>query len=93
MRRNPQTDRLAVLAQEIAQEIDVSLQPVPMRFGTDAGFAYHPKAPKPAVLEGLGIVGAGLHAPEEWADLRSIVPRLYLTVRLLEELGKSNAPF
>ena len=44
--------------------------------------------PTIAALEGLGIVGDGLHSPEEWADLASVPPRLYLTVRLLETLAR-----
>ncbi len=36
------------------------------------------------VIDGLGIVGDKLHNPDEWADLDSIVPRIYLTVKLLE---------
>jgi glutamate carboxypeptidase len=58
-----------------------------MRYGTDAGFAWQPGSVKPMVLDGLGIVGDRLHSPDEWADLDSITPRLYLTVRLLETLG------
>ena len=42
-----------------------------------------------ALLEGLGIVGGGLHAPEEWADLDSVAPRLYLTLKLIELLGSA----
>ncbi|MEB3266062.1 MAG: glutamate carboxypeptidase [Cyanobacteriota bacterium] len=89
--RNPQSDRLAVLAQRVYQELGKSIEPVPMGFGTDAGFAYHPGSAKPVVLEGLGIVGADLHSPNEWVDLNSVVPRLYLTVRLLELLATPNA--
>ena len=59
-----------------------------MRYGTDAGFAYHAGSAKPAVLEGLGIIGDGLHSPAEWADLESVAPRLYLTVRMLERLAR-----
>ena len=55
-----------------------------MRFGTDAGHAYNPANPKQTVLEGLGIVGDKLHSADEWGDLDSVVPRLYLTVMLLE---------
>jgi glutamate carboxypeptidase len=61
-----------------------------MGYGTDAGFAFDAANVKPAVLEGLGIVGGGLHAPEEWADLDSVAPRLYLTVRMLELLGEAT---
>ena len=88
--RNPQSDRLATLANRIYEELGRSIKPVPMRYGTDAGFAYHPGSAKPAVLEGLGIVGGGLHTSDEWADLDSVAPRLYLTVRMLELLAKRD---
>ncbi len=82
--KNPSSERLALLAQRIYLGLGKNLEPVAMRYGTDAGFAYHPGSSKPAVLEGLGIVGDGLHTPDEWADLASVTPRLYLTVRLVE---------
>ena len=89
--RNPQSDRLGALAVRVYQEMGKSIEPVPMSYGTDAAFAHHPDSAKPAVLEGLGIVGQGLHTPGEWADLDSVAPRLYLTVRLLEQLAKEGA--
>ena len=88
--RNPASDQLAALANTIYGELGKSIAPVAMRYGTDAGFAYHAGSAKPAVLDGLGIVGDRLHSPDEWADLDSITPRLYLTVRLLETLGKTH---
>jgi len=86
--RNPATDKLAAQAVAIYAELGKTLVPTAMRYGTDAGFAYQPRNAKPMVLDGLGIVGDRLHSPDEWADLDSIVPRLYLTVRLLETLVK-----
>jgi glutamate carboxypeptidase len=86
--KNPQSDRLAALARRVYQQLGKSIEPVAMRYGTDAGFAYHPGRSKPAVLEGLGIVGGRLHSSDEWADLDSVAPRLYLTVRMLELLAK-----
>jgi glutamate carboxypeptidase len=85
--RNAPSERLAALANQIYRELGKSIEPVAMRYGTDAGFAYHPGNAAPAVLEGLGIVGDGLHTVDEWADLDSVPPRLYLTVRMLEVLG------
>jgi len=54
--------------------------------GTDAGFAA--ASGKPAVLESLGLAGWGYHAKNEYIEIDSIVPRLYLTSRMLMELGK-----
>ena len=86
--RNAPSERLAALANRIYRELGKSIEPVAMRYGTDAGFAYQAGNAAPAVLEGLGIVGDGLHTVDEWADLDSVPPRLYLTVRMLELLGK-----
>jgi glutamate carboxypeptidase len=61
-----------------------------MRFGTDAGYADRPGSPKPAVLETLGVVGGRLHAPEEFAELESLVPRLYLTAQLIMRLSQDD---
>ncbi len=84
--RNPAGDRLAALANSIYEEIGKKIEPVAMRYGTDAGFAYNPDSSKPAVIDGMGIVGDRIHSADEWADLESIAPRLYLTVRMLEAL-------
>lgn len=54
--------------------------------GTDAGFASG--SGKAAVLESLGLAGWGYHARDEYIEIDSIVPRLYLTARLLQDLGK-----
>lgn len=54
--------------------------------GTDAGFAS--ASGKAAVLESLGLAGWGYHARDEYIEIDSIVPRLYLTARLLQDLGK-----
>jgi glutamate carboxypeptidase len=83
--KNANTDALAVTAKAIYQDLGKTLEPVAMRFGTDAGFAFNPANPKQTVLDGMGIVGDKLHSSDEWADLDSIVPRLYLTVKLLEK--------
>ena len=88
--KNPGSDRLAGLARDIYAKTGRDLKPVAMRFGTDAGYAYDPKNPKPAILETMGLVGAGLHSPEEYAELSSIAPRLYLTSSLIMELSQTG---
>lgn len=88
--RNADSDRLAAAADGIYKELGKSIKPVAMRYGTDAGFAYHPNTGKPVVLDGMGIVGDRLHSSDEWADLDSVVPRLYLTVRMMEVMGKGK---
>jgi glutamate carboxypeptidase len=86
--KNAATDALAAQAVAIYRELGKTLVPTAMRYGTDAGFAFQPGSARPMVLDGLGIVGDRLHSPDEWADLDSVAPRLYLTVRLLETLSK-----
>lgn len=88
--RNAATDRLAATADGIYKELGKSIKPLAMRYGTDAGFAFHPGAARPVVLDGMGIVGDRIHSSDEWADLDSIVPRLYLTVRMMETMGKAK---
>jgi glutamate carboxypeptidase len=82
---------LAKRAQGIYAELDGrKLQFIPSTGGgTDAGFAG--SSGKPAVLESLGLAGWGYHAKNEYIEIDSIVPRLYLTSRLLQDLAKMPA--
>ena len=88
--KNANSDKLAATADSIYKELGKSIKPLAMRYGTDAGFAYNPKSGKPVVLDGMGIVGDRIHSSDEWADLDSIAPRLYLTVRMMEIMGKEK---
>ena len=91
--KNPGSEELAKVAQALYRKIDRNIEPIAMRFGTDAGYAYIPGSAKPAVLETMGVVGAGLHADDEYIELSSIAPRLYLTVALITRLsGADVAP-
>lgn len=82
---------LAKRAQSIYAELDGrKLQLIPSTGGgTDAGFAG--SSGKPVVLESLGLAGWGYHAKSEYIEIDSIVPRLYLTTRMLQELAKTPA--
>ncbi|EKF72979.1 glutamate carboxypeptidase [Alcanivorax hongdengensis A-11-3] len=84
----PKGEALAHKAQAIYKELDNrKLLLIPHTFGgTDAGYAG--RSGKPAVLESLGLAGWGYHARNEYIEIDSIVPRLYLASRLLIELGK-----
>jgi len=63
---------------------------VPTGGGTDAAFAAL-KARGP-VIEGLGLSGAGSHSNmAEYVKLDSIVPRLYLSARLIIDLARGQA--
>ena len=79
---------LAKRAQAIYAELDGRpLMLVPgTGAGTDAGYAS--RSGKPAVLESLGLAGWGYHARDEYIEIDSIVPRLYLSTRLMMDLGR-----
>lgn len=84
---------LADLARDIYAELDgrrLLMHPT-TNGGTDAGFAG--RSGHPAVLEGLGLAGWGYHARNEFIEIDSIPPRLYLAARMLIELGaRAGAP-
>ena len=74
-------------AQAIYKEIDRELALAPMTGGgTDA--AYARRSGKATVVESFGLAGYGYHARDEYIEIDSIVPRLYLVTRLLTEIGK-----
>lgn len=56
---------------------------------TDAGYAG--LSGKAAVVESFGLSGDGYHARNEYIEIDSISPRLYLVARLLIELGKQQS--
>ncbi len=89
--KNPASERLADTAQRLYGEIDQRIEPIAMRFGTDAGYAYIPDSDTPAVLETMGVVGAGLHSEDEYIELSSIAPRLYLTTAMIRALSAEDA--
>lgn len=80
---------LAARAQQIYAEMDGRpLILIPgTGGGTDAGFAG--RSGKAVVLESFGLSGFGYHARDEYVELDSIVPRLYLMTRILQEIGKN----
>lgn len=80
---------LAERAQAIYKELGRELTLVPMTGGgTDAAFAA--QGGKATVVESFGLAGWGYHAKDEYVDVDSIVPRLYLMTRLLTEIGKGS---
>ncbi|MBI5254912.1 MAG: M20/M25/M40 family metallo-hydrolase [Burkholderiales bacterium] len=58
--------------------------------GTDAGYAS--RSGKAVVLEAFGLAGYGYHAKDEYIEIDSIVPRLYLASRLLMDIGSGRVP-
>ena len=88
---NAKGQELGEMALSVYREMDRELVIKPMvGGGTDA--AYANLSGKPAVIEGLGLPGWGYHARDEYIDINGIAPRLYLLVRMLEQLGQTPAP-
>jgi glutamate carboxypeptidase len=85
-------DRARELAKK-AQAIYAELDGRPLRLvpstggGTDAGYAS--LSGKAVVLESFGLAGWGYHARDEYIEIDSIVPRLYLMTRILMDLGRN----
>jgi glutamate carboxypeptidase len=74
-------------AQDIYAEMDRKLTLTDMTGGaTDAGFAS--RSGKAVVLESFGLAGAGYHARDEYIEADTIVPRLYLMARMVQEVGR-----
>ncbi|WP_427306842.1 M20/M25/M40 family metallo-hydrolase [Cupriavidus sp. H39] len=80
---------LAKRAQEIYAELDGRTLALAEGTGgaTDAGYAA--RSGKPAVVESFGLAGFGYHARDEYVELDSIVPRLYLMTRMLQDIGRN----
>lgn len=58
-----------------------------MALGASTPAAAAAESGKAAVLESLGPAGGGYHAKNEYIEIDSIVPRLYLRTRLPGDLG------
>jgi glutamate carboxypeptidase len=80
---------LAVQAQAVYAELDGRVLALhPMTGGaTDAGFAS--RSGKAVVLESFGLAGSGYHARDEYIEIDSIVPRLYLMTRMLQTVARA----
>ncbi|MCE8035782.1 M20/M25/M40 family metallo-hydrolase [Billgrantia tianxiuensis] len=87
---NPQTQELAETAKAIYAELGLELGAVEIGGGTDAAYAYQPDAERPAVLESLGLVGGRYHSSDEYVELHSVVPRLYLATRMIMALSEET---
>ena len=84
--RAASTDALLARAQKLYAEIGGKLTGVAVGSSADVAFAAETGTPS---IDGLGIRGGGAHGPEDYADLSSIVPRVYLLTRMLMDLGRN----
>jgi len=81
---NPATARLAKLAQSIYSEIGRPLATGGNGGGSESALAADVGV---AALDGLGPAGGGYHSDQEYLNLDTVTPRLYLLTRLLMQLG------
>jgi glutamate carboxypeptidase len=79
------TDALLERARALYAEIGGKLAPVSVGSSADVALTAATGTPS---IDGFGILGDGAHGPDDHADLRSLVPRVYLLARMLMDLGR-----
>ena len=75
---------LLTRAQKLYAEIGLKLEGVAVGSSADVAFAAETGTPS---IDGMAIRGGGAHGVDDYADLSSIVPRVYLLSRMLMDLG------
>ena len=83
MERTADTDRLFRLAQQIAANLGIALKEGATGGASDGNFTSALGIP---TLDGLGAVGGGAHAIDEWVDIESLPQRAALIAGLIEQL-------
>lgn len=84
MERSAATERLAALAVTIAGDLGFALRHAATGGASDANTTSAAGTP---TLDGLGPIGGDDHAPAEWLDLSSVVPRTTLLAGLMARVG------
>lgn len=82
---NPATDALAATAARLYGKIGGVLANVGNGGASESALAHARGVP---ALDGLGPVGGSPHTDDEFLELQTLTPRLYLLTSLLIELGK-----
>jgi glutamate carboxypeptidase len=80
MEKSPATASLADVAIAVASELGFELQDAATGGASDANTTSAAGVP---TIDGLGPVGGDDHAPAEWIDLRSVVPRMALLAGII----------
>jgi glutamate carboxypeptidase len=83
--RSASTDALLARAQHLYAEIGGTLSAISVGSSADVAFAAETGTPS---IDGLGMRGGGAHSVDDYADLSSITPRVYLLTRILMDLGQ-----
>jgi glutamate carboxypeptidase len=86
MEKSPATARLVELAVGIAGELGFELRDAATGGASDANTTAAAGLP---TLDGLGPIGGDDHAPPEWLDLGSVVPRTALLAGLIARAGEA----
>ena len=75
--------RLARIAIDVASELGFSLTDASTGGASDANTTSAAGTP---TIDGLGPIGGDDHAPAEWLDLESVVPRIALLAGIITRL-------
>ncbi|SFS29667.1 M20/M25/M40 family metallo-hydrolase [Pseudomonas sp. NFACC42-2] len=85
MPQTPESDKLVAIAQGIYGELGKTLTIEGSGGAADASLSAGVGTP---TLDGFGIVGGNIHTPQEYAEVESVAPRIYLLSRMIMELSK-----
>jgi len=80
------TDALLARARKLYAELGDTLTPLAVGSSADIAFAGETGTPS---IDGFGMRGGGAHSVDDYADLVSIAPRIYLLTRMLMDLGQN----
>ena len=81
---NPHTDALAMRAKAIYAELGRELGTGGNGGASESALAHEAGTP---ALDGLGPVGGNFHTDKEWIDLTTVTPRLYLLMRMIQDVA------
>ncbi|KPW94379.1 MULTISPECIES: M20/M25/M40 family metallo-hydrolase [Pseudomonas syringae group] len=84
MPQTPQSDALVAMAQGIYGELGRTLTIEGSGGAADSSLSASVGTP---TLDGFGIVGGNIHTPEEYAEVGSVAPRIYLLSRMIMKLS------
>jgi glutamate carboxypeptidase len=87
MPKNEKSDALAGKAQAIYAELGKKLTLEGSGGAADASLSAGVGTP---TLDGFGIVGGNIHTPDEYAEVESVAPRVYLLARMLMDLSAAR---
>src|SRR5471032_2475238 len=85
MPQTAESDKLVTMAQGIYGELGKKLTIEGSGGAADASLSAGVGVP---TLDGFGIVGGNIHTPEEYAEVDSVSPRIYLLTRMIMELSE-----